>query len=92
MSALAVSTGGAILAIVGLVVGVVVLGVVISLFTRVLRPALEIRRYADQTLEAGLGITRNVDGVDELDRTRDLGAAVPGLATTYLQKLSGGAR
>ena len=92
MSALAVSTAGAILAIVGLVLGVVVLGVVISLFTRVLRPALEIRRYADQTLEAGLGITRNVDGGDELDRTPGLGGAVPGLATTYLQKLSGGAR
>ncbi len=92
MSALAVSTAGAILAIVGLVLGVVVLGLVISLFTRVLRPALEIRRYADSTLEAGLGIARNVDGVDELDRTRDLATAVPGLATTYLQKLAGGAR
>lgn len=92
MSALAVSTGAAILAIIGLVVGVVVLGVVIALFTRVLRPALEIRAYADETLDAGLGIARNVDGVDELDRTRDLTGAVPGLATTYLRKLQGDAR
>ena len=89
MSALAVSTGGAVLAIVGLVLGVVVLGVVISLFTRVLRPALEIRAYADQTLEAGLGIARNVDGVDELERTRELGAAVPGLAVGYLNRRGG---
>ena len=92
MSALAVSTAGAILAIVGLVLGVVVLGVVISLFTRVLRPALEIRAYADQTLEAGLGIARNVDGVDELERTRELTGAVPGLAVAYLEKLGGTAR
>ena len=46
MSVLAVSTAGAILAIIGLVLGVVVLGLVVVLFIRVVRPLFEIRRYA----------------------------------------------
>lgn len=82
MSALlAVSTAGAILSWIGLALGVVVLGLVASLFWRVLRPAGEIRAYADDILDAGLGIARNLDGVDELERTRDLGAALPDLIT-----------
>lgn len=86
---LAISTGAAILAFVGLAVGVVVLGVVVALFMRIMRPAGEIDAYTRNILEHGVAIARNVDGVDELDRTRDLGAAVPGLATTYLEKLGG---
>ena len=39
---------------------------------RVLRPLREIERYAGDTLAAGLGIARNLDGVDEAVRTRDL--------------------
>ena len=88
--ALAISTGAAVLAFVGLAIGVVVLLVVISLFTRVLKPALEILAYARDILEHGVGIARNVDGVDELDRTLELGGAVPGLATRYLQRLGAG--
>ena len=83
----AVATGTAILALVGLALGAVVLVVVVALFNRIVAPAVEIRRYADDILDAGLGIARNLDGADELVRTRELGSAVPGLATAYLKKL-----
>jgi hypothetical protein len=89
VTALAISTGISILALVGLAVGLVVLVVVVALFNRIVYPAIQIRRYADDILEAGLGIARNVDGVDELGRTRDLAGAVPGLATRYLEQVRG---
>jgi hypothetical protein len=85
-----VSTAGAILAIVGLVLGVVVLGLVVTLFNRVVRPAREIDRYASDILEAGNGIAANLEGAAQLERTRELGTAVPGLANAYVQKLQGG--
>jgi len=81
-----------VLALIGLAIGVVVLVVVIGLFNRIMRPALEIKAYADDILEAGVGIARNLDGVDELGRTHALGSAVPGLATAYLNKLQEGGR
>lgn len=87
MTALAISTGSAILAWIGLALGVVVLAVVASLLHGVLRPVREIDRYARDILGAGVGIATNLDGVDELERTRTLGGAVPGLAVTYLRKL-----
>ena len=87
MTVLAIATGSAILAWIGLALGVVVLLVVVALLNRVVRPALEIRRYADDILEAGLGIARNVDGADELAQTRALTSAVPSLALAYLEKL-----
>lgn len=87
-SALAVSTGLGILALLGLALGVVVLSVVVALFSRVMEPAREIDAYARDILEHGLAIARNVDGVDELDRTQELGGAVPGLATGYLSGLT----
>ena len=61
--------------------------VVVTLFNRIVRPALEIKRYADDILTAGVGIARNLDGVDEAVRTRDLATAVPGLAVAYLRRL-----
>ena len=78
---------GRALAWAGLGAGVGVLGAVVALFQRVIVPAAEIDRYAGEILDAGLAIARNLDGVDELDRTRDLGAAVPGLALAYLAHL-----
>ena len=87
MTATSVATGTAVLAFVGLAIGLVVLGVVAALLRRILAPATEIRRYADDILEAGLGIAGNLDGADELVRTRELGSAVPGLATAYLKRL-----
>jgi hypothetical protein len=87
MTPLAVSGGEATLAIIGLVVGVVVLLVVIKLFSEVLRPVQEIDAYAGDILTAGVGIATNLDPVDELQTTRQLGGAVPGLAVGYLKKL-----
>jgi hypothetical protein len=87
MSVLAVSTGIAILAWIGLALGVVVLIAVIALFAAVLQPAREIDAYAQHILTAGVGIATNLDGADRLATTRSLGGAVPGLAVGYLRKL-----
>lgn len=89
MSPVALTTGEAVLAWIGLALGLPVLILVVGLFNRLLGPLLEIKSYAGDILEAGLGIARNVDGVDELARTKELAGAVPGLATAYLTKLKG---
>jgi methyl-accepting chemotaxis protein len=81
---LAVSTGIAVLSLIGLAIGLALLLVVLALFNRILRPVNEIDHYAEDILDGGLGIARNVDGVDELGRTRKLATAVPGLAGSYL--------
>jgi hypothetical protein len=86
---LAISTGMAVLAWIGLGAGALVLLLVLALFWRVLRPALEVERYARDILAAGLGIAENVDGVDELARTRELVGAVPQLVEGYAQRLGG---
>jgi hypothetical protein len=90
MTLLAIAIGDAILAWIGLALGLVIAVVVVLLLNRVVRPALEIRRYAEDILEAGVGIATNLDGVDELGRTHELTTAVPGLATAYLTKLKRG--
>jgi len=82
-----VSTTVVVLAWIGLALGLIVALLVVWLFDRVIRPTLEIERYSRAILDAGLGITRNLDGVDEAVRTRDLATTVPGLAVAYLQKL-----
>ena len=87
MTPLALTTAEAVLSIIGLTAGLVVAVVVLGLFNRIIRPAREINGYADDILAAGVGIGRNLDGVDELERTRELGGAVPGLAAAYLEKL-----
>ncbi len=76
-----------VLAWIGLALGLVVAAFVVGLFNRIVSPALEIKRYADRILEAGIGIAKNVDGVDEAVRTRELATAVPDLAVAYLRKL-----
>ena len=80
------TTAQIVLAWVGLALGLVIAVVVVLLFNHVMRPVLEIERYSGDILEAGVGIARNVDGVDELAQTRDLATAVPGLAVGYLKK------
>jgi hypothetical protein len=88
VTVVAIGTGIAILALVGLAVGLAIALVVVGLFNRVVRPALEIERYARHINEAGLGISRNLDGVDEgLARTRDLAGGLPDLAAAYLQEV-----
>lgn len=82
---LAVSTGIAILSLIGLAVGLFVLISVVSMFNRIVRPALEIDGYAKDILAGGVGIAKGVDGVDELAKTRDLVISVPPLAIAYLE-------
>jgi hypothetical protein len=71
------STWTLVLAWLGLFVGLHVAGVVLIVLNRVLRPLREIKRYAADTLEAGLAIARNLDATDEAVRTRELTAALP---------------
>jgi hypothetical protein len=82
---LAVSTGTAVLSLIGLALGLVILLLVLALFNHLLRPALEIHRYAKDILAGGIGIAKGVDGVDDLARTRDLVTSVPPLAVAYLE-------
>ena len=84
-----IGTGPAILAWIGLALGLVIAVVVVVLFNSIVRAATEIRRYAADILDAGVGIATNLDGVDELARTHQLGGAVPGLATAYFRKIQG---
>lgn len=81
------STAEVVLALAGLVVGVVVLAVVGHLLNSVLRPTREIHAYAKDILQGGIGIARNLDDAPELLRTRRLAGSVPGLAVAYLKKL-----
>ena len=87
MTVLAISTGAAILAWIGLALGLVAAILVVGLFNRVVRPLLEIDRYASDILDAGVQIAKNLDDADEILRTRELATAVPGLAVAYLKKL-----
>ena len=75
-----------VLALIGLAIGLVVLLVVIKLFNLVLGPARELDRYATHILNAGIGIAKNLDGADEIVRTRELATAVPGLAIAFLNR------
>jgi hypothetical protein len=85
----AIGTAATILAWIGLALGLVIALVVVGLLNRVVRPALEVRRYADDILEAGVAIATNLDAVEELARTHQLATAVPDLAIAYLNKLQG---
>src|SRR5262249_21373103 len=82
---LAVSTGIAVLSLIGLAVGLFVLISVLSMFNRIVRPAGEISRYAQDILDGGIGIAKNLEGVDELAKTRDLATSLPALAVAYLE-------
>lgn len=86
MTVLAIATGSAVIALIGLILGLAVALLVVNLLQSVLRPIKEIDRYAQDILVAGVGIATNLDGVDELARTRTLGGAVPGLAVAVLKK------
>jgi hypothetical protein len=72
-----VSTGAAVLASIGLALGLIVLVQVIALLNRVLRPLRESKRYCDEILATGVAIAKNLDAVDEAARTRELVAALP---------------
>ena len=89
MTPLAISTGAAILAWIGLALGLVVAVVVVALFNRVMRPLLEIEDYAEDIQEAIDSIGANLEDADQIVRTGELGAGVPGLAVAYLEKVKG---
>ncbi len=91
MTVFAISTGIAVLAWIGLLLGLVIAVVVVGLLQNIVRPALEILRYAEDILQAGVGIATNLDGVDELAHTHELATAVPALAVAYLDKTQAGA-
>ena len=62
----------------------VVVPVVLLLANRVLRPAGEIRRYADDILEHGVGLTANLDPVPAIADTRDLVSTAKDLSVRYV--------
>ena len=67
----------------GVAAGALACGLAASLLHRTLRPALEIRRYAEDTLAAAGGIVRNTDVAGELGRAGALATAVPDLVRAY---------
>lgn len=72
------------------VVAFVVAPVVIGLLNRLTRPAYEIKAYAGDILEHGVGITAELDAVPKLVRTKELtGVARQGMAryTAALRRL-----
>jgi len=80
------STTQTVLAIIGLLLGVVVLGVVIHLLNDVLRP---LQRIAADITEANKApmLKKGIPGADQLSTTRRLAESVPPLALAYLSKL-----
>jgi hypothetical protein len=84
--ALAVSSTGQTLAIIGLVVGFIVLLVVIWLLSQVLAPLRKALADVKSANTAGM-LTKGVPGTDQLGTTRRLADSVPPLALAYLAKL-----
>lgn len=62
---------------------VAVIPVVILLLNRLLRPALEIKKYADDILDNGVRLTGQLDAVPQLLKTRDLVREAAGHAARY---------
>ncbi len=65
----------------------VVVPLILLLANRVIRPAVEISRYADDILEHGVGITANLDPIPALIDTRDLVVVAKGHAVRYVVAL-----
>ena len=65
----------------------VVVPVVVLLANRVVRPAVEIERYADDILEHGVGLTVNLEPVPALLDTQSLVHEVTGHAVRYVTAL-----
>ena len=57
---------------------------VLLLANRVLRPAIEVQRYADDILEHGVGLSKNLEPVPAVADTRDLVSTAKGLAVDYV--------
>lgn len=61
----------------------VVAPVVVLFLNKVLNPIREIKAYADDTLEHGVGITAQLDAVPKLARTRELAGQARQAAGRY---------
>lgn len=66
---------------------VVVVPVVVLLANRVIRPAVEVDRYASDILEHGVGLTQNLEPVPALLDTQALVAVAKGHAVRYVVAL-----
>ena len=66
----------------------VVVPVVILLANRVIRPAVEIERYANDILEHGVGLTKNLEPVPALVDTQALVEVAKGHAVRYVTALA----
>jgi hypothetical protein len=66
----------------------VVIPTVLLLLNKVLRPAREIKKYADDILENGVKLTGQLDAVPALLQTRDLVKQVSGGAGRYVGALN----
>jgi hypothetical protein len=86
MTALAISSAGQVLAILGLVIGLLVLGIVVALLHMTLAPLRSVLTNVNDASTAQM-LSRGVPGTDQLGRTRQLAQSVPPLALAYLQKL-----
>jgi hypothetical protein len=75
-----------VLAIIGLVVGLVVLIVVIKLLNDTLTPLRSVLADVENAKTAAM-LERGVPGTDQLGQTRRLADSVPPLALAYLAKL-----
>jgi HAMP domain-containing protein len=71
-----VSTGLLVLTCIGLAALLGLAVQVLILLNRVLRPLREIKQNTDEILEYGLRIAKNLDGADEIVRTRELATAL----------------
>ena len=65
----------------------VVVPIVIQLANRVIRPGIEIQRYAEDILEHGVGLTQNLEPVPALLDTRALVGEVTANAVRYVTAL-----
>jgi len=86
MMLVAVSTFIAVLALIGLAIGLVVFFVVIGLLHGVLTPLRQILDHVRSAQTAPM-LEHGVKGTDQLAETQRLASSVPGLAVAYMQKL-----
>jgi hypothetical protein len=61
----------------------VVIPVLVFCLNKVLRPAMEIKKYADDVLVHGVGLTGTLDAVPQLLETEKLSGAALGLVGRY---------
>ena len=65
----------------------VVAPVVVKLANNLLRPAVEIRRYANDILEHGVNVTGELDAVPGLEQTRQLSEVARDAVVRYKSAL-----